>query len=69
MTDKKAPHKAIINIKCEIYETLPSGQSTGRPTKLKSALIILEGKDFPEVLEQATQFMENIQCVDKQEID
>ena len=55
-----APHKAVINIKAEIYETLPNGQSSGRPNKRDSKLIVLEGKDLAEVDLKLSNLMEQI---------
>lgn len=55
-----APHRAVINIKAEVYELLPNGQCTGRPDKKDSVLVMLTGKDAEEANLKLNQLMEKI---------
>lgn len=58
MKNKLAPHKAIVNIKTEVYEVTSSGKCSGRPDKKDSKLIIIDGKDLNEINLKLNQLME-----------
>lgn len=60
MPNKKAPHQAVVNVKCEIYERHPDGRCMARPTSKESKLLTFTGKDYDEVKSKVDQFMENL---------
>lgn len=58
--NEKAPHRAVVNVMAEVYETLPNGQATGRPDKKDSRLVVLDGKDKAEVDLKLSKLMEQL---------
>ena len=60
MSKPNGPHQGVVNIRYEIYETMPNGKATGIPVDRGSKLRIFSGKNKEEVQVQVTAFMESI---------
>ena len=58
--NKNAPHQAVILIKAEVMERLPTGEVSGLPCAKDSKIITAFGKDFNQCRERVEKFLEQL---------
>jgi len=57
----QAPYRAVINIKCEIMERLPSGHVTGIPKKRISKVHVIDGDSLEDCAKQTKAFLSKLE--------
>jgi hypothetical protein len=57
MSNKDAPHQAVILVKIEMMERLPNGQVSGRPVYKNSKLLSVVGKSYDECMNNLQELL------------
>lgn len=57
MSNKAHPHQAVILVRAEIMERLPSGDVSGRPVETTSKVFTVLGNTFEECKENLRKFL------------
>lgn len=61
VTNERAPHRAIIWIRAEVHELLPSGECTGRPaSEIKQFALSLDGLDLSQATVRLNTLLEEV---------
>lgn len=58
---KNVPHSAVVFIKAEIMEQLPSGEVSGLPKKIEKKHIFINGDSLEEVHAKVKDFMKGLE--------
>ena len=58
--NKEAPHQAVILVRAEIMERLPTGEISGLPCAKDSKILTCFGKDFQECQDRVEKFLEQL---------